>query len=86
MDGVTTCKYETLHNVTFEDIKHVPDNDHVITLAVLRKTILNFIRKERTWLEYLNMWDPVDKLMEAICELFNTPCSRKLTAVKINKK
>lgn len=48
MDGVTTCKYETLHNVTFEDIKHVPDNDHVITLAVLRKTILNFIRKERT--------------------------------------
>ena len=48
MDGVTTCKDETLHNVTFEDITHVPDNDHVITTAVLRKTILNFIRKERT--------------------------------------
>ena len=48
------CKDETLHNVTIEDITHVPDNDHVITLAVLRKTILNFIRKERTWLEYLN--------------------------------
>lgn len=29
---------------------------------------------------------PVVKFMRAICELFNSPCSRKLTGVKINKQ
>lgn len=53
-DGVTTCKVKRLHNVTSEDITHVPDTDHVITLVVLRENDIELYQERANVTRILN--------------------------------